>query len=300
MTIVDEIRENFASQFSHGLRTIKTADEKSWTIRESNYYGVAIMNINNLEINEQFSNVRLFSSEFQINGGERINLLILSSELNHLRNEFAIICAQFLEPGENKENRILLQTEPFEWWKKWRDLLGNSIKHKKIYDVIGELYCALFLLESKEKNLIWQGPSMNSHDIETETISLDVKTTLIKYAETVTISGQFQLQSNKTLYIYMCKLEESSKGNSIDDLLELIVTAGGRRSDYEEKISQLGYRHGSRDRKIKYRKLEGKRYLVDTAFPAITPSSFVSGKIPDNITKIEYTIDLVGIPNEIW
>ncbi|MCG4457633.1 hypothetical protein MAM08_08315, partial [Erysipelothrix rhusiopathiae] len=61
MTIVDEIRENFASQFSHGLRTIKTADEKSWTIRESNYYGVAIMNINNLEINEQFSNVRLFS-----------------------------------------------------------------------------------------------------------------------------------------------------------------------------------------------------------------------------------------------
>nr|WP_252968757.1 PD-(D/E)XK motif protein [Erysipelothrix rhusiopathiae] len=155
-------------------------------------------------------------------------------------------------------------------------------------------------MESKEKNLIWQGPSMNSHDIETETISLDVKTTLIKYAETVTISGQFQLQSNKTLYIYMCKLEESSKGNSIDDLLELIVTAGGRRSDYEEKISQLGYGRGSRDRKIKYRKLEGKRYLVDTAFPAITPSSFVSGKIPDNITKIEYTIDLVGIPNEIW
>lgn len=300
MTIVDEIRENFASQFSQGLRKIKSADEESWTIRESNYYGVAILNTHKIEINEQFSNVRLFSSEFQISGGEIINLLILSSELNHLRNEFAIICAQFLELGENRENRLLLQTEPFEWWKKWRDLLGNSIKNKKVYDVIGELYCVLHLLESKEKNIIWQGPSMNSHDIETETMSLDVKTTIIKYAETVTISGQFQLQSNKTLYIYMCKLEESSKGNSIDDLLELIVNAGGHRSHYEEKINQLGYGLGSRDRKVKYNKLEGKRYLVDANFPAITPSSFVSGKIPDNITKIEYTIDLVGIPNETW
>lgn len=297
MNIVDEIRENFASQFSHGLRTIKTADEPSWTIRDSNYYGVAIINSNDIEINEQFSNVRLFNSELQVSNGEIIKLLILSSELNHLRNEFAIICAQFLEAGEN---RLLLQTEPFEWWKKWRDLLGNSIRNRKVYDVVGELYCVLHLLESGEKNLVWQGPTMNSHDIVTDSISLDVKTTLIKYAETVTISGQFQLQSKKTLYIYMCKLEESLKGYSIDDLLELIVKAGGRKSDYEEKISQLGYGDGSQNRKIKFNKLEGKRYLIDDNFPAITPSSFVSGKIPDNVTKIEYTIDLVGIPNEIW
>ena len=49
---------------------------------------------------------------------------------------------------------------PVEWWKNWRQLIGNAITEKKSYAVLGELLMYEYLLQ-KGVNVEWGGPDSN-------------------------------------------------------------------------------------------------------------------------------------------
>lgn len=299
MGILEEIREYFAST-QNGAREIKTLPKEysAMVIRDNEGYGVAIEFDDIRDISEKFANSRLFSRTLAIGGIEK-KYLILSCMLDSLRYEFATVCAQFVEPGIDGMDRKNLMSEPLEWWKKWRELMGNTISNKEAYSVIAEMM-VLDDLYTQDNTVEWTAVNSGSHDIEGNESSYEVKSTVKRYGATITISGQHQLQSLKRLQLYFCRLEQSRTGISINDMKDRLVADGYDKDKIEQQLYQLGYERGASIREEKYKVLEKRKYEVDDTFPKITKASFKDDHIPESITQITYTIDLDGLEYTVW
>lgn len=299
MEILEEIREYFAST-QKGVRNIKTLpiEYPAIVIRINEGYGVAIVYDGEKDISEKFANCRLYTKHLIIDGRKQ-KYLILSCFLNSLRYEFATICAQFIEPGINGIDRKQLLEEPLVWWKQWRELLGNSISDKKAYNVIAEMM-VLDELYVKDNSVEWTAVTAGSHDIESNTGSFEVKSTVKRYGSTITVAGQHQFQSFKRLQLYFCRLEKSKLGISINDMKERLVSNGYDNEKLEQKLYHLGYEYGASVREEKYKVLEKRKYEVDSKFPKITSASFKGDHIPNSIVQITYTIDLDGLEYTVW
>lgn len=300
MRIIDEIREGFASLRIDSVRSITGVPKAypAYVIRTAESYGVAIKIDDNVEVSENFNGCKFHSGRMTI-GGDTRNYLILSSIYKDLRYEFASICAEFVDPGENGKNRTLLMSEPYKWWERWRELLGNVSMEKRVYNIIAEM----LVLEKKYKEdsrAEWAGARNGSHDIECPNESCEVKSTIKRYGATVTISGQHQLEHVKKLWIYFCRMEESLEGISINELKDKLISCGYDETKLELELEKQGLEKGSNIRSKKYKILEKRKYEVNDSFPKIVKESFREGKFPDSIVHIEYTVDLDGIEYTTW
>ena len=146
----------------------------------------------------------------------------------------------------------------------------------------------------------WAAVTAGSHDIEGNSASYEVKSTVKRYGATITIAGQHQLQSLKRLQLYFCRLEKSKAGISINDMKEKLVNDGYDKDKIEQQLYHLGYEHGASVREDKYKVLEKRKYEVDEKFPKITKSSFKDDHIPESVIQITYTIDLDGVEYTVW
>jgi Putative PD-(D/E)XK family member, (DUF4420) len=292
---VDEIRTHFASTLNGNAISILSihADFPAWVVRFDDRYGVAIEIKTDVKISERFSNVRFFSDELSING-EKKNLLLLTSSLENLRNEFANVCALFVEPGIVGEERNNIISEPHNWWLKWKELLGNRNYEKAVYSVLGELvvYQYLKMLNIEPK---WTGPKSGSVDFESKYSNYEVKSTINKYESVISISSQFQLKTNKDLYLIFCRFEEANYGISINSVVDKLISLGEDKGELNKYLYNLGIEEYSLDRTKTYKVLEIRKYRVDNEFPIITANSFKDSKIPDNILHFIYKVDLAGI-----
>jgi len=293
--IVNEIREYFASLMNGQAILIQSFKDRypAWVIRLDNRYGVAVQVSEDTKINENFANVKYHTEELYVDG-ERRNLLLLSSNIEELRMEFSTICARFIHPGENGDYRRKITLNPLDWWTKWKDLLGNSIYENPVYSVLGELITFLYLLK-KEIQPKWIGPLGGTVDFESPTADFEVKSTINKYNNIITVSGQFQLKANKTLSLIFCRFEETNFGISIDSIMQQLVIEGVDELELNNILLRLGMEAYSSDRKKQFKILELREYKVNNEFPIITVDSFKNGKIPENIIQIIYKVDLSGL-----
>lgn len=299
MNMLDEIREYFAST-KRGVREIESlpAQFQGVVIRINGEYGVAVPFDEEKDISEKFANARLYSKEMCIDGIIK-KYLILSCFIENVRNEFATLCAQFIDPGENGEARNQLLNNPIEWWNNWKELLGNSIYDKKAYNIIAEML-VLEHLYKLNHNVQWSATESGSHDIESENESFEVKSTIKRYGSMITIAGQHQLFSKKELYLYFCRLEKSNTGLSINDMKIRLINLGYDEDEMEMQLLKQGYEFGSSTRDIKYKVLEQRKYFVDDNFPKITKDSFKEGMFPKSVVQITYSLDLDGINYTVW
>ena len=298
MSLINIIREHFATLHYHGTREILVDGIRAWSIIEDDRFGVLIENPNGCEIVENFANVKIYNTEKKL-VNELIPVIMLSSDIEATRREFAVVCAQFVELGENNENRDLLTTDPFAWVEKWKSLLGNTIKKKLVYDVIAEML-AIEALHIQDVKTYWSGPDMATRDIETKELLIDVKSTTTRYNTNVTISSQYQLEADKKLLIYFCRLEKAKTGESINSVAKRLSDLGYDMTDVESKLYSMGYERSRPERDATFNVLERSIFKVDESFPQITPSSFVEGKLPDFVIKIEYTVNLDSLQKENW
>lgn len=299
MNVLDEIRECFAST-QNGARLLQSMPEEypAMVIRNSEGYGVAIEFNNEKDVSETFANCKLFSQYLRIEDTEK-KYLILLCFIDNLRYEFATVCTQFVEPGIDGIDRKNLLEEPLNWWKQWRELLGNAISQKNAYSVLAELIVFEHLY-SKDISVEWTAVKSGTHDIEGKDSSYEVKSTLKRYETTVTISSQHQLMCSKNLYLYFCRLEQSNEGISLNDIILKLIADGYDKNKIEQQLFYLGYDRGSSVRETKYKVLEKRIYFIDENFPSITEKSFKEGKIPEGIIQITYTIDLNGLKYTTW
>lgn len=297
--LLDEINQHFMSS-QLGARVVESIDEKLFTItlKEQNFYGIGILNENDIEINDEFSNVRLQSQKINYEGTV-YNLLVLSSSLHEHRQAFSAICLDFAKPGENNENRSNVVDDPVSWWRKWRELLGNISVEKRPYAVIAEMWLFKKELENQHPNVEWVGSKGKSHDIEGELYHIEVKSSVSQFNNEITISNQFQLDGEKPLYIAFVKLEESEEGMSINGLVKELVHLGVRIEEIEESLYRLRLPLGNTARQKKFKIIEARKYLVDEEFPIINANSFKDNKIPKHVKKISYTVDVSPFDYEV-
>ena len=300
MNIVNEIREYFASLPTPGARRIETLQDayEAYVIRIPEGYGVAIEVDDKLEVSEKFNSVRLHTGRISINGVMR-NYLILRSAFEEFRYEFASMCAEYVDPGSEGSNRKAIVSDPYTWWEKWKELVGNTNRELRVYNVIAEMMVLDHKIQS-DPTTEWSATRMGSHDIESAEESCEVKSTVKRYGTSITISGQHQLEHVKRLFIYFCRLEESLEGVSINEMKTRLIQHGYDEGKLEIELERQGFERGANIRNKKYKPLEKRRYEVDDNFPRIIKESFKGDKYPNAITHIEYTIDLEGISYTMW
>lgn len=297
MSVLQTIRQHFANLQDGKIIELKEDNAKdSWVVKVDNSNGVAIKVDNHIVVNEKFTNMRFFTRDYLIDGTET-RLLLITSNISYLRNEFAKICRDFVELGPNNENRNLLTTEPLKWWKHMKELIGNANKNIPVYNIIAEMLCFNYLVERHEY-VEWSGPFGGSIDIATSSGYFEVKSTTKRYESVIQISGQFQLVTDKPQHLLFCRMEKSSNGFSIDKLVDILIQ-NGIESDYiEERLEGLGLPKGSSSRQETFNLLECSSYKIDEDFPKITPESFKNNHIPKHIVQINYSIDLSGLEKE--
>ena len=223
MEIVERIKANFNKGYFGKSMAIPEleGDYPAWTIKQDGWIGVAVPMRTYLPFSEEFSHVRIHAERNVSIGGIQYDLLLLTSSEMKTRNEFAFVCADFVAPGENGERRSSLIADPTTWWKSWKTLIGNTSSDQSVYDTFGELLVVERLLKNGE-NPSWSGAQQASHDVETEKLSIEVKTTSQRYRYEVTINSIYQMvpTEEKPLFLSFIRVDPSMLGRSIDDVSE--------------------------------------------------------------------------------
>lgn len=295
MTLLEEVREKLASTAPNNVRSITLLPESApgVVVRDDYWYGVAVPYYGK-EIQESFANARLRSANIYINGYAQ-SLLIIECGVEEVRHQFASLCVEFLDPGINNSNRHALIADPYVWWKKWRELLGNTIEEKKPYQILGELLTLEFLIRSGEQAM-WQGASGNTKDIQTDFFDCEVKSTLDRYTTQITISSKFQLdQQDKPLKLSFVRFEPAHSGDSLEKAISRLVALGCDKDTLLRLLARQGVVPGNNAYSTTYNLLEIRLYDVDSNFPVIVDSSFAAGHMPAHVVHFTYTIDLAGI-----
>ena len=300
MTILEEIRDGFASMSSYGAMKINSlADEyMAYIIRIPDGYGVAIPVRDDMSVAETFNSCR-FRTSLLIVSGVASNYLMLISAFDEYRYEFASLCAELLSPGKDGKDRKALLESPLEWWKRWRDLVGNEMRERAVYSIIAEMRVLEHKLGS-DTSAEWTATRRGSHDIECAAESCEVKSTCKRYGAEITVAGQHQLVHKKPLYLYFLRMEESNQGVSVNDMKKRLIQVGYDSGKLEIELQRQGLEPGASIRDKKYKILEKRRYVVDEKFPGITGKSFKGNHLPNGITHIVYTVDLDALGYTVW
>lgn len=300
MNLIDRIQDNFNNGFFGKAMSIPEMPKEypAWTINERSWFGVAVPIPLNDIFNEDFSNVKIHT-QFNVEiSGKRYNLLLLTCSNVELRNEFATICSQFIDPGENGNIREELISNPQNWWTRWKVLLGNAMSSDIAYPVLGELVATEYYIK-KGLSPTWTGADAATNDIEFTDSSCEVKSTTKRYGKEITISSIFQLKKHgKSLSLIFCRFEKSLLGRSINDLVENLVNLGYNRLALEQGLEKVNLVEGCVARKQKYKLLEMKKYEVDDSFPIVTEESFKNDCLPANVMRFTYTVDLSSLECE--
>ena len=295
----EAILNNWATDISGSAQIITATKESgypAWTVKISSSYGVAIPYDGEDDINESFANARIYSDNIVFDDHTVKKALILSTSIKEIESTFSALCCELIEPGTNGEKRSQILSAPLEWWRSWKEMLGNRNIDPRIYDVLGEL-CVFKTLLSLGEDANWNGPDGASYDIETDWGFIEVKSTIVRDKREVTISNPTQLDPpGKPLNLVLCQFEPTIlNGVSIDSVLEEFACMGYNTEVLNTKLSKMGFDSGMSSRKKTFILHEMLKYTVDSDFPRITPASFVGGVMPVGITKFTYTVDLSGM-----
>ena len=301
MNLIDEIRFGFANLGKNNLMlpiNLLPSSAPAWVFSEGSVFGVAVELNDDRLVAEAFTGSQLVSVD-RIVGGVPRHLLRLESNMHSLRNEFAVICAHMITPGENDCSRNELLTEPSTWWKKWRHLLGNSLATKSSFGVLAEMLTIEKLMAQKTE-IQCLGPCGGVVDLRTSTAAYEVKATVSRYDSCIHVAGQFQLAlaTEMPLNLVHYRFEASASGDSIDTVAHRLIKSGYDAEELTQSLARVGFHPGNSARSEAFIVLESRIFSVDANFPRITPESFISGGLPQGVVCIEYQVDLAGLPNQ--
>lgn len=250
-------------------------------------YSIAIPFEYEKDIIEEFVGISLSTNYLNYNNTSFKVLYLHASNTIDIE-KFAYVGAHFL----SNKNREIILNNPYNWVDEWKEIFGDSIKNKMVYDVIGELVSLKYIYQN-DNTAKWEGPNNGTHDIVTNDTLYEVKSTQLKTDSKVTINSAFQLMPEKKERLYFCRLELKPYSNSINSLVDDLVLLGYNQNELEIALQKLGYRKGSRARSICYDVLEIRSYEVnDHNFPVISLESINKLGPQNNILNYTLTLDL--------
>lgn len=290
--MVNKLKEIFLELEADKKRIVNIGDKIiAHAFKNKFEYGVFIEYDGKVQVDEKFNSIRLYTASVKDE-----NVLLLSCKDTESMSVFIHMAYDFIVFS----NREIILKNPFLWFEKWKNAIGNYKKDLMVYDIIGELKSYICLCE-KYKDVIWSSMHLGTHDLEAGGAAYEVKTTVNKTINQISISSANQLvpDDDNPLYILYVKVEKSENGYSIDDLVEEMKHKGIFDIGMEDYLEQKGYNIGKKERQEKYIVRNIFKYAVDENFPKITSNKFVGGKLPSGIVSISYIVDLSNLEFEV-
>jgi hypothetical protein len=239
-------------------------------------------------VNESYANIHLHTSYLPFADMEG-KWLILSSTVYSLRNEFALICADFIQSTPETTD------DPFLWWSKWKDLMGNAVVNKPPYSLLGEMKVVENLLRNGEK-VTWEPSEYSTTDVKAGECSYEVKSSTIRFNQRITINSQYQFEQPD--YLIFCRFEKTNRGESINSMVDKLEELGMDRDTVNLELSRIGFQEGSSTRNIKYELIENRKYDMHQDLPGKELQEFIQSYNDPNVIKISFDVDLTGISYE--
>jgi hypothetical protein len=123
------LREDNSSPFL----LVTSKDYPCYYISRDGWKGVGIVVGSELiNFSYKFENIRVKVVP-ELIANENVYMLELLTNRDFDLYNFAIICLDFLNPGENGISRQRMMEDPQLWIDSWRDLLGNRFSEEKVY-----------------------------------------------------------------------------------------------------------------------------------------------------------------------
>lgn len=280
----------------------------AWLVRLQDCCGVAVPWLHDYPFYARFARAVVESTRLLIGTGDEVPVLFLQvdAETYHaegVAQEFSCLCADFVAPGEQGENRDLLLHHTDMWWEHWCRLMGNAHSSLPVHGVLAELFFYRWLLRHGHgaDGIRWTGADHQRLDFEDREQAWEVKATLSHTRNEVSIHGADQLstQDGRPLSLIFCRMEESPQGESVNDLVQALAALGVSADALESALYKMGLRQGAIPRRRRFRLLEMNSYPVDERFPRLTEASFTGGRLPDGILGLEYTVDLSNLVHTV-
>jgi hypothetical protein len=249
------------------------------------------------------SGIHILSNEWQDADETRryVDIVCLKPHLNGLF-DMVILDILNIYPNHPEQPDKVCQTV----LDRWRELLskekGELPDKTALLGIWGELKLLLRLTNHNRKAInAWLGPSGGRYDFFIGEVAIEVKSSMQRKGQTVTIHGHDQLErpDNGKLYLSLIKVEEApSQGENISDLVSQLLTAGCSRLKLMQALSNLRLSADllPESDDLRFNLTAWHMYHVDDQFPKITSASFENGRLPNGIIDIIYKIDLSTQP----
>ena len=296
--VLKEIRSAFSniSDDERGMWTLYSMDStESYFLCLGGEYGVAVPFDDLPPVDETFSDVRFAVRDFVIvRTGEAKTCLSLTSPMpqSQYGDKFVLLCYDFLMWVSSGAD---VSGDPFVWWEDWKKMVGNADRDRRTYPVIAEMI-TLDMMKAEGLNPIWEGPTAGIVDIRSDVYDCEVKSSLSRYDDEITISSALQLKrTDRDLHLRYIFFEQSESGLSVDDMVDRLVSRGMDFGDIEFNLDRLGLHRGSFSRTVRFAPVRIWDFLVDEGFPYIDENSFVSGHLPFGVKRFEYTLSLAEL-----
>lgn len=279
------------------IKLIKYSDNGKWYDLESvdcpskflhieNKVGVAVECSLNIAIYETFNNIEL-AVRMDGNGEKNYLVLLMPYHLNYV-DEFALICENFVIGDQSK--RLSLIENPFDWWEKWCEIIGNKKYDEKPYALIGELISYYWYFDM-DNSLQWNHMGYGTHDLEGESMVVEVKSTTDRYRSQINVNSQYQLKKQKLpIYLSFVRCEESIDGVSLNIIIKKLKE--DKQIDVMENINKLGYKIENHIFEKKYKILEMRLYEVNENFPVFDIRKYADTTFFKHVIKYEYILNL--------
>ena len=296
--VLKEIRSAFSniSDDDRGMWSLDSmGPTESYFLCLGGEYGVAVSLDNLPPVDKTFSDVRFAVRDFVTVGtGEVKTCLSLTSPMpqSQYGDKFVLLCYDFLMWVSSG---VDVSEDPFVWWEDWKRMVGNADRDRRTYPVIAEMI-TLDMMQSDGLNPTWEGPAAGTVDIRSDVYDCEVKSSLSRYNDEITISSALQLKrTDRDLHLrYIC-FEQSESGLSVDDMVDRLVSRGMDPGDIEDNLDRLGLHRGNHSRTVRYAPVRIWDLVVDDGFPYIDENSFVSGHLPYGVKRFEYTLSLTEL-----
>lgn len=249
------------------------------------------------------SGVQIISRQM-IDAGQLRSYAVVVCRKTHLNELFSIISTEILNALVSESSHPDLVA--LKVLNRWRELLERAPSERPdmqtIVGVFGELWQLKKLVDINPASVsCWQGPLDARHDIMAGSISLEVKASLARTGRFIVIHGHEQLEpvSDGRLYLASLKLERVEEaGENLLDLVHGITNAGGDQAVLLPLLAHVGFTSHTLELcgDIRFVVKESLVYPVEDLFPRIVSESFLNGKLPNGVVKVDYTIDLTNEP----
>ncbi len=222
-----------------------------------------------------------------------------------LNDLFAVLCDEIIDDVKRlPEPHGLASMTVID---RWRDLLGPRSSRllgvSEVKGLLAELHVLerLATLEARRAFEVWTGPDRSRSDFTGVQAVLEVKASTLVDEIRVHVNGLSQLDPppGKQMYLLVERLERVPVGgDTLAAAARRLLTLGIPTRDLYASLRRIGvdptdlaaYEH------LRFDTRQLRMYLVNDAFPRLTPSSLQGKAAQDRIVQVEYVIDLGAQP----